>query len=363
MGKVTATVLHREVKLLEDALAAFARTTGLTVAIAAREPDFARTELAAPARADAAIEIEEDGRRFRFFAEIKATVDRKVALANAKQQLDAYGREGVLIAPYLTDELAKHCRNTLELQFIDTVGNAYLHVPGLYVYVRGERPEGLIANAIGTRGGGTATALRLVFVLLCKPELLNAPYREIVAAAGVALGAVGWVFFDLEGRGFVAGGRRKRNRTLLQPARLVDEWVTNFPIKLRPKLNPRRFRAPDPDWWQKTRLQGGARWGGEVAAAQLTGYLKPAMCTIYLDPGNAEQTLAMLVKEHRLRADPQGNVEILHTFWNLPPDVAHADLVPPLLVYADLMATLDPRNLEVAKQVRDQYIDNALRRA
>jgi len=48
-----------------------------------------------------------------------------------------------------------------------------------------------------------------------------------------------------------------RTRRLLEPARLLDEWVTNFPIKLRPKLNPRRFRAPAPGWWQHARLEAG----------------------------------------------------------------------------------------------------------
>jgi hypothetical protein len=188
--------------------------------------------------------------------------------------------------------------------------------------------------------------------------------REIVAAAGVALGAVGWVFFDLQGRGYIPGGLRTRNRRFLEPVRLLDEWVTNFPIKLRPKLNPRRFQAPDPGWWQQARLIAGARWGGEVAATKLTDYLKPATCTIYLDPQNGRETLATLVKQHRLRADPQGNVEILDAFWNLPPDEdTPQDIVPPLLVYADLMATLDPRNLEVAKRVREQFIEQALRRA
>ncbi len=49
----------------------------------------------------------------------------------------------------------------------------------------------------------------MVFALLCRPELLNAPYREIVDAAGVALGAVGWVYFDLQARGYVAAGKKK----------------------------------------------------------------------------------------------------------------------------------------------------------
>lgn len=346
---------EREIRLLDDALAALTRTTGLKAVIVTHEP-----KRATGARPDAAIQIDANGKRFRFFAEIK-TVDRAVALAAAKHQLEPYGNRGVLVAPYLTVELANHCRNELDLHFIDTVGNAYLRAPGLYIFVRGERPPAL--PAMGTRGAGTATALRVVFVLLCKPELLNAPYREIVAAAGVALGAVGWVFFDLQGRGYMTGGLRKRNRRLLEPARLLDEWVTNFPIKLRPKLNPRRFQAPDPGWWQQAHLEAGARWGGEVAATKLTDYLKPATCTIYLDPQNARETLVTLVKQHRLRADPQGNVEILDAFWNFQPGGTPPDIVPPLLVYADLMATLDPRNLEVAKRIRGQYIDYALGRA
>lgn len=64
--------------------------------------------------------------------------------------------------------------------------------------------------------------------------------------------------------------------------------------------------------------------------------------------------------DHRLRADPKGNVEILDAFWDLPDDPAHPDVVPPGLVYADLVATLDPRNLDTAKLLRERFIDHAL---
>jgi hypothetical protein len=338
---------------MDAALVALNRTIGLTGTVVREMPKRVMGR-----RPDAVLEINANGKRFRFFAEIK-TVDRAITLNAAKHQLEPYGNQGVLVAPYLTPELANHCRHELDLNFIDTAGNAYLRAPGLFVFVRGERPTPG-ATTLGTRGAGTATALRVVFALLCRPALINAPYREIVAAADVALGAVGWVFYDLQTRGLITGGRRKRNRRFLEPGRLVDEWVTNFPVKLRPKLNPRRFQAADPTWWQKVRLEGGARWGGEVAAAKLTDYLKPAITTIYVDPRNARETLATLVKEHRLRADPHGNVEILDAFWKFQQEGTEPDLVPPLLVYADLMATRDPRNLEVAKQIRREYLDHAL---
>lgn len=347
---------EREGKLLADALAALRRATGLKAVVVAREP-----KTRGGVRPDAAIEIKGDGKRFRFFVKTKA-VDRAVALATAKDQLKPFGRQGVLVAPYVTAELADHCRKKLDLQFIDAVGNAYLRAPGLYVFIRGERPQRPAVTTKGTRGGGTATGLRVIFAILCKPDLLNAPYREIVAAAGVALGAVGWVFFDLRGRGYITGGKRTRDRRLLEPGRLLEEWVTNYPVKLRPKLNQRRFRTPDPNWWQNARLPDGMLWGGEVAANRLTGYLKPATCTIYIDPAKGREGVARIVREHRLRADPKGEVEILDTFWYFAVG-PQPELVPPLLVYADLMATLDPRNLEVAKLIREEHIEHALRLA
>jgi len=114
-------------------------------------------------------------------------------------------------------------------QFIDAVGNAYLRGPGLFVLVKGQRPvEGEDFQLAGQDGkrAGTATNLRVFFALLCKPELLNAPYRDINQAAGVALGAVGWVFFDLNARGYITGGKGKGDRVLLERQRLVQEWVT-----------------------------------------------------------------------------------------------------------------------------------------
>ncbi|MHB8257054.1 MAG: type IV toxin-antitoxin system AbiEi family antitoxin [Acidiferrobacterales bacterium] len=209
---------------------------------------------------------------------------------------------------------------------------------------------------------GTATALRVIFALLCKPELLNAPYREIVLAAGVALGAVGGVFLDLNSRGYTMGGQRTDRRRLVEPERLFEEWVTNYPIRLRPKLNPKRFRAATPDWWQQfDATEYGALWGGEVTADKLARYLKPATFVLYVRPNNDREALTRLVAANRLRADPNGDIEIIEAFWNFPPNEDHPDLVPPILVYADLVATLDPRNMQTAKLVRERYIDRALR--
>jgi hypothetical protein len=208
-----------------------------------------------------------------------------------------------------------------------------------------------------TPKGGTPTALKAVFALLCRPDLINAPYRDIKQAAGIALGAVGWVFFDLNARGYTTGGKGKGDRRILERQRLIDEWVTNYPIKLRPKLNPKRFHAPDPAWWHPVDItQYNAQWGGEVAADKLTGHLKPNTVTIYMRPENARQNLTKLVVDHKLRADPKGEIEVLETFWDFPPTDNRPDVVPPLLVYADLLATMDPRNHETARIIHEEQI-------
>lgn len=360
----TTTLLNNERHLISElgrALAALEEKAGVQGRLVANEPGAGNAR-----RAGAEIDIYADGKRHRYAVEAKTRVDRLVALGHIKAQLDRLGRRALLFAPYITPTIARHCRK-LDIPFMDIAGNAYLHEPGLHVYITGEKPAGLRPANIATRGAGTATALRVVFALLCKPALLNAPYREIVDAAKVALGAIGWVFIDLEARGYIAGRPKKRNRRFLEPERLFEEWVTTYPMTLRPKLNPRRFRAETPQWWKNADLTGlDAYWGGEIAAQRLTRHLKPATCTLYMQPDDEEKNtrrLAKLVAANRLRADPQGDIEILDTFWNLPAGGDNTDVVPPILVYADLIATLDPRNLEVAGMIREKHIENALRKA
>jgi hypothetical protein len=349
--------LHRnDLELLQHAFDALRRTTGLEGRLV--------TTLATGQHgrsADALVEIVAEGRGHRYVAALQR-VDRFATLGLIKHHLERYDTPGLLVAPHITPEVAERCRE-LHLPFIDTVGNVYLRAPGLLVFVKGQRARREDLPRADTRPrAGTATALRVVFALLCRPELLTAPYREIGRAAGVALGAVSGVFRDLQGRGYIAGGVRESDRRLLEPQRLFEEWVTTYPLKLRPKLHPKRFRAATPDWWQRADVTTyGAQWGGEVAADKLTGYLQPETLTLYVRSEKKRENVTQLVATHRLRADPTGETELLDTFWDFPAGSDHPEVVPPMLVYADLVATHDPRNLDVARLVYDRKLAHALR--
>ena len=330
-------------EILKTALAALNRATGLT-AVVTDEPQTANAH-----GVDAWIKIQTDRGERQFAVEIKA-VDRFQTPAQVKSQLAQYAALPLLVAPFISGETAEHCRH-LHLAFLDTAGNAYLEAPGLYVYITGRR-RSREAGEPKFRAVGTA-GLQVTFALLSVPELVNAPYREIARSSGVALGTITHVMRDLESRGFLAG---REHRRILDPHRLLEEWVTHYPITLRPKLHPRRFEA-SPEKLALADLKSlSAYWGGEFAAQRLTRFLKPAAFAIYTN-----RPISRLAAALRLGANPMGNVEVLDAFWNFEPNPKYPDLAPPVLVYADLMATRDGRNTEAARLIYEQRVEPAVR--
>lgn len=261
----------------------------------------------------------------------------------------------LLATTYLTPALADECVEQ-GLQFVDLAGNLYVRAPGQYILVTG-KPANPDIERLASRSGKPATsasasALRMIFVLLSAPELVNRPYREIASSAGVALGTVGNVFDDLRERGLLAGADDRR---LLDPAALREEWAINYPLRLLPKLNVQRFAVGDSSWWQHAELPvRQAWWSGEVAAAKLTGQLRPASQTLYIEPAARPAAIMALAERHRLRANPTGTLEIVDAFWHLDETRMKQLTAPPLLVYADLQGSREPRNVEAAASIREQ---------
>jgi hypothetical protein len=337
------TTLER--RTLDTALIALGRATGIEAHV---HPATAGQDRAA----DAIIVVETDRRKHRFGAEVK-TVDRFETPAMLKTQRKSLREPPLLVAPYITREVAERCRQ-LRLPFIDTAGNAYLEAPGLLVYVVGR------ARTVELRHDRyralKPAGLKLIFALLCRPGLLGENYRKIAMDAAVALGTVSSDMKDLETRGFFNLETHAARRKLLDPERMLEEWVTHYPVTLRPKLNLGRFQAEPERLRQADLPRQGAFWGAKPAAEKLTRYLKPARFTIY-----AHEPLAKLIAAGRMRAAENGNVEILARFWNFDADPAFPDVVPPILAYADLLATHDGRNAEAARMIYEQRIAPALR--
>ena len=239
-----------------------------------------------------------------------------------------------------------------DIQFIDTAGNAYIKADPLHIYVKGnkQKHENIKKKEEKTRAF-TQTGLKVIYAFLCNPELVNAPYRDIAEIADVALGTVGWVITDLKAIGFIIDRGGKRGRRIVNYKKLLDRWVETYPEKLKVKQFMGNFEAPEPYWWKKFDItRYGAYWGGEIAAAKYTKYLKPEEVTIYLP----EVTKGGLFTDARLHKDPNGKVKIYQAFWEMPQN--YDGLVHPVLAYADLIATGDARNIETARMIKDEHI-------
>jgi hypothetical protein len=286
-------------------------------------------------------------------------IDRAAFLPKLKEKLTHSNHAPLLVCDFMSDTLGKQCRS-LGLNYLDSAGNAYIQTEGFFLSIQGQKKQ-LDATAKPSKGAGSPSHLRVVFALLTQPELLNANYRSIASAAHVALGTVGWVFYDLNQRGLILEGGAREDRVLLAREKLLQEWVVNFPIKLKPKLNPQRFHCDDSSWWQSVNpSEYQAHWGGEVAANKLTHYLKPQTVTLYMQPDTRDEATNRLVRTHKLRADPRGEIELLDSLWRS--DVDHSptqvmnDCAPPLLIYSDLNTFHDSRSLETAQRIYDGFI-------
>jgi hypothetical protein len=273
---------------------------------------------------------------------------RPALLGAVAHQLRRRGPDALLVADHVSPPLAERLRE-LGLQFIDTAGNAFLSHPPLLVWVKGERPtQALAAPAVGR--AFQASGLRVLFTLLAVPGLVHAPYRVIAEQAGVAHGTVGWVMAELPQLGFLGaiGGRRR----VLQPERLLRQWVEAYARTLRPKRLLKTLRAPTIAWWRALDLRDCALvLGGEAAAARLHRTIEPEVLTLY----GAKADLRRFMVQHPLPEDPRGNVEILEQFWHFAPDPP--ELAPRLLIYADLLATGDARCLEAAQAMEGGILD------
>ena len=64
--------------------------------------------------------------------------------------------------------------------------------------------------------------------------------------------------------------------------------------------------------------------------------------------------------EQRLKKDEGGRVEFREKFWYFEMD-ERGQTVPPILVYADLLALGDPRARETAERLYEEMIDGPFR--
>jgi len=333
-----------EAAILQDAIDAFERTTNFKAYLADNLTNYTPLNLN-----DIKIRLTVNNEDIFLRGEVKNNINQANYFAAIHQPQLFWNENQLLITRYVTPTMADTLRD-MNIQFIDTTGNVYLNDPPVYIFIKGNR---LHAKYHPERLGRAfqPTGLRVLFALLCNPGLENAPMRKIAEKANVALGTVGLAIRNLKEMDYIID-MGKRGRRLVNKKKLLERWVVAYPEKLRPKLLKGHYRAQRFNWWEYVDIEDyNAFWGGETAAAKLTKYLKPQVATIYVGPNTGR-----LLLDNRIKKDPKGDIELRRIFWNFNIDWLYRNLVHPILIYADLLATGDPRNVETANVIYEQEL-------
>ncbi len=255
------------------------------------------------------------------------------------KRLKAAPCKPILIADFVNPVMAEKLKRQ-SIAFVDCAGNMNLATAVNGIYVKGKKDM----RGLQRRSRGRAfnpAGLRLVFAFFNAPGLLNQSYRNIASEVDVALGSIGPVLDDLQASGYIAecDGRKY----LINKKRLFERWVDAYLEKLRPGLLLGRYRSPELAWWKDIDIRNYVvQWGGEITVAKQTPFLYPELTSVYC----VSDDLESFVSDCGLEEDIDGDVSIYQAFWL---GQVAAEEVSAMIVYADLIDSVDPGNWEVAK--------------
>lgn len=344
---------------LDKALQALKDNTGITSELlgAANTPYSA-------AHHDHAISLSKDDVTQAFLVDIKrrpSVSQLTLLLSNDKSNLGVrndnsewhYGAKTLLVADYVNPKLSQFLKDN-NCNFVDSAGNAYLNFGSVFVYITGNKAPEVLTETKPSRAF-QSTGLKLIFALLCHPEnIINRSYRDLSEISGVSLGSIGRIINDLKAAGYLSSGESDQ-RNWADKDGLIKRWVVAYSESLRPKLVLGYYKSLQENWQDAVDIQSyGALWGGEIAADHLTRYLKPEFSTIYTQEKLGKLVLMNGLKE--VSEKSSANVEVLQKFWHFD-NPQNQDLAPALLVYADLIASGNSRNIETADIIYQEFLN------
>lgn len=251
---------------------------------------------------------------------------------------------------YICSHIQKEAKEQLvinKIPYIEGNGNIYLPEENSYIWIDTNNNKSNIKT--GGNRAFTKVGLKVVFHLLMKDELLNMSYRQIADLTGTGLGNVPNVIRGLEDDGFL---KKKSDNTLqlLNKKALFERWAEAYERVLKPviKIGTYRFdNELEKNNWRRLPLTFRKTvWGGEAGAHLLTGMLKPSQLTIYSSENRTE-----VMENYRLVRDEDGYITLYDKFWDL--GGSRNSAAPPLLIYAELINSSDPKNHEAAARIFD----------
>ncbi|MBK8979099.1 MAG: hypothetical protein IPM29_24660 [Planctomycetes bacterium] len=269
---------------------------------------------------------------------------------------DERGR--MLAVPALGARVAEQLR-TAHCSFVDETGNVFLWLDGgrLVLDVRvvrnRVRDPGTEGDAPGRVRDRTLPAgSRVLFALLARPENAARSVREIAAAAGVGVQTVASTLARLRESGHLV--RAGRSGHVFAPGReheLIDRFVLAWQSTLRRSLVQVVLSTPHVAEDVESAIEAlldhervPFGFGGSAGAQRVRRHYRSATTVVHV---GARWQAAWNRTLRAATTSRGGSVVILHTMGacDLVPDRRYAH---PVLLYAELQTSSDPREREFA---------------
>jgi len=281
------------------------------------------------------------------------SANKGLVLAQIKELQEKTTRPVIVIAKFIHSDIALELKEK-QINYLDVAGNAFIKEGDLLIYITGQKA--IKADKTNQTRAFQEVGIKLIFNLLINPDNLQLSYRELAEQTGVAIGSVSNVMKELEELNFIL--KTDTKRILKNKTELLNRWIVAYNDILRPKLVKKRMRfsienGRNWDTLPVNEVDNIFLWGGEPAAALMTGQLSPLEFTIYTDT-NWQSLMSPL----GLRPDDKGEVEVLQIFWKEEDKYREKPIAPALLVYADLISSGNSRNIEIAKQILNNELQN-----
>lgn len=265
-------------------------------------------------------------------------------------EIKKFPKRTYLVASRYITPNAKNLLNEARVNYIDSGGNISLILGRSVIKIEGryvKPPSENYKNRAFTKVGA-----KLIYVLLQNPDLINATYRSLSELSTCSLGSISKIIDHLKQEHFVIKLPDKKLK-LARTDQLLEYWIQALRNQLLPSILVGRYSFIEN--WKTVNLQKeqtNTLWGGEPAASLLSHNLQPENQSLFTSLEARE-----IQKKLKLTPNPAGALFIYKKFWNGNHQIDQRALANPLLIYAQLIASGDSRNIEVATEIKKTFLN------
>lgn len=293
------------------------------------------------------------GHRERFVVRMTRTHLSYALTSGFIEEARVAGQNWMLLAPYVPGKIGQHLA-AHKLSYADAVGNCHLQIAEgreLLAHVEGKKPP---RNG-GERSAGRSPSYQLIFAILARPTLLSEPVRQIATAAGIGKTAAADQLKRLTEQGLL---ERKRSGTPVARRReLLDRWLSAYADVVRPGWQVGRYRtqATEPEALERQieNIWGEQVWafGGGAAAWRMAEFYRGTDTVLHVNAVPVD-----ILRQLRAIPAADGAFTILRTPGAVAYDGVRPHVAHPLLVYSEMVTSLDPRMREAADEIRERFL-------